>query len=131
MQQRATLIVAALLALACASLVLAGTIGSVPVPLSDLPAALLDGLQGKGTSLASTLVDLRLTRALVAFVTGAALALAGVLMQALLRNPLADPYVLGSGVILSSCGGHDMINTPLILLDESANAGSGPSGIEW
>jgi iron complex transport system permease protein len=95
MQQRATVMVAALFALACASLVLAGTIGSVPVPLPDLPAALLDALQGKGTTLASTLVDLRLTRALVAFVTGAALALAGVLMQALLRNPLADPYVLG------------------------------------
>jgi iron complex transport system permease protein len=95
MQHRATVIVAGLLALACASLVLAGTIGSVPVPLSDLPAALLDALQGKGTTLASTLVDLRLTRALIAFVTGAALALAGVLMQALLRNPLADPYVLG------------------------------------
>jgi iron complex transport system permease protein len=87
--------VAALFALACASLVLAGTIGSVAVPLSDLPAALLDALRGQGTTLASTLVDLRLTRALVAFVTGAALALAGVLMQALLRNPLADPYVLG------------------------------------
>ena len=94
-QYRATVIVAALFALACASLVLAGTIGSVLVPLSDLPAALLDALQGKGTSLASTLVELRLTRALVAFETGAALALAGVLMQALLRNPLADPYVLG------------------------------------
>jgi iron complex transport system permease protein len=32
---------------------------------------------------------------MTAFVTGAALALAGVMMQALLRNPLADPYVLG------------------------------------
>jgi iron complex transport system permease protein len=94
-QHRAAVMVAALFALACASLVLAGTIGSVAVPLSDLPAALLDALRGQGTTLASTLVDLRLTRALVAFVTGAALALAGVLMQALLRNPLADPYVLG------------------------------------
>jgi iron complex transport system permease protein len=41
------------------------------------------------------LLDLRLGRACSAFVTGAALALAGVMMQALLRNPLADPYVLG------------------------------------
>jgi len=38
---------------------------------------------------------LRLPRALAAFATGAVLALAGVLMQVLLRNPLADPYVLG------------------------------------
>jgi iron complex transport system permease protein len=41
------------------------------------------------------LFDLRLPRAFTAFATGASLALAGVLMQVLLRNPLADPYVLG------------------------------------
>lgn len=39
--------------------------------------------------------ELRLPRALAAFVCGGMLALAGVLMQALLRNPLADPYILG------------------------------------
>jgi len=41
------------------------------------------------------ILDLRLPRALNAFTTGGLLALAGVLMQVLLRNPLADPYVLG------------------------------------
>ena len=47
-------------------------------------------------SLARTLVlDLRLPRVLTAFATGATLALAGVMMQVLLRNPLADPYILG------------------------------------
>ena len=40
-------------------------------------------------------LELRLPRALAAFGTGALLALAGALMQILLRNPLADPYVLG------------------------------------
>ena len=40
--------------------------------------------------------SLRLPRTLAAFVTGGLLALAGGLMQILLRNPLADPYVLGS-----------------------------------
>src|SRR5690606_10715991 len=39
--------------------------------------------------------QLRLPRTLAAFNTGALLALAGVLMQVLLRNPLAEPYVLG------------------------------------
>ena len=43
----------------------------------------------------SLIVDLRLPRALAAFAAGALLSLAGVLMQVLLRNPLADPYVLG------------------------------------
>ena len=39
--------------------------------------------------------ELRLPRSLAAFVTGALLALAGALMQVLVRNPLADPYILG------------------------------------
>jgi iron complex transport system permease protein len=41
------------------------------------------------------LVDIRLPRVLFAIVTGAALSVAGAGLQALLRNPLADPYVLG------------------------------------
>ncbi len=40
--------------------------------------------------------DLRLPRALTAFAVGGLLAVAGVLMQVLLRNPLAEPYILGS-----------------------------------
>ena len=95
MRRRATIVVTLLIALALASLVLSGVVGSVRVPLSDLPAALLELITGKSTTLASTLLELRLSRALTAFVTGASLALAGVMMQALLRNPLADPYVLG------------------------------------
>jgi iron complex transport system permease protein len=49
---------------------------------------------------------LRLPRALAAFGTGAALAVAGALMQVLLRNPLADPYVLGtsSGAAVTALG---------------------------
>ncbi len=39
--------------------------------------------------------DIRMPRAFSAFITGASLALAGCLMQILLRNPLADPYILG------------------------------------
>ena len=41
-------------------------------------------------------MDLRLPRALTAFAVGGLLAVAGVLMQVLLRNPLAEPYILGS-----------------------------------
>jgi iron complex transport system permease protein len=49
-----------------------------------------------GDAMARTIVvELRLPRAIAAFGAGVVLALAGVLMQALLRNPLADPYVLG------------------------------------
>jgi len=95
MRHRASVVITTLMVLALASLVLAGMVGSVQVPLADMPGALMELAGGTNGSLAATLLDLRLSRALVAFVTGAALALAGVMMQALLRNPLADPYVLG------------------------------------
>ena len=84
------LTVCALLALAAA-----GLAGSVPVPVADLPQALASVLSGAPDTMSATLLDLRLGRASAAFATGAALALAGVMMQALVRNPLADSYVLG------------------------------------
>lgn len=73
----------------------AGAIGSVSLSPSELLAGLRAMASGTPDSLAATLLDLRLTRAMTAFITGGTLALAGVMMQALLRNPLADPYVLG------------------------------------
>ena len=95
LQQRAAVTLTGLALFAVASLVFSGMTGSVSIPFADLPAAFNDLLHGQTTTLASTLLDLRVGRALTAFVTGAALSLAGVMMQALLRNPLADPYVLG------------------------------------
>lgn len=95
LKRRAGMATAVLVLLAASCFALAGLVGSVPVPLPQLPAALAELAGGAGTSLAATLLDLRLSRALTAFVTGASLALAGVMMQALLRNPLADPYTLG------------------------------------
>lgn len=60
------------------------------------PLELLQALFAPGDTLAGEIVNrLRLPRALAAFATGGLLALAGALMQVLLRNPLADPYVLG------------------------------------
>jgi iron complex transport system permease protein len=67
-------------------------LGSVPLSLPDVWGVLAGG----GEPLQRTLVlELRLPRTLAAFATGALLAMAGALMQVLLRNPLADPYVLG------------------------------------
>lgn len=94
-QKRATSLILAMCLLALVSIVFACLIGSVPLSLRELLQALFDLLQGQSSSLASSVLDLRLSRALSGFVTGATLALSGVLMQALLRNPLADPYVLG------------------------------------
>lgn len=67
-------------------------VGSVPLSLH----AVMDAFRGSGDPLAHTLVtELRLPRAITAFSVGGLLALAGALMQVLLRNPLADPYILG------------------------------------
>lgn len=58
--------------------------------------AILEALLGRADSPdAAVVAQLRLPRALAAFGCGGLLALAGALMQVLLRNPLADPYVLG------------------------------------
>ncbi len=95
LRQRATLIVGAMLAFSIATLLFAGMTGSIRVPLDEIPDALRQLASGQPDSLSASLLELRASRALVAFVTGGALALAGLMMQALLRNPLADPYVLG------------------------------------
>lgn len=75
-----------------ASMVLSVGTGSVSVAPGQVLAVIL----GEGSNLQQTLVlELRLPRTLSAFATGGLLAVAGALMQVLLRNPLADPYVLG------------------------------------
>jgi iron complex transport system permease protein len=80
------------MATACLGLVLSLSAGSVWLGWDEL----LSLVSGNGDPLTRSLViDLRLPRALCAFATGGSLALAGSLMQVLLRNPLADPYVLG------------------------------------
>jgi iron complex transport system permease protein len=84
-QVRGPVLLAVLLCGACASLLAALLVGSVPVRVDDL----------LGGARADIVYGLRAPRALAGFAAGAALALAGALLQALLRNPLADPYVLG------------------------------------
>ncbi len=92
---RAWVVLSLLALISLASLVIACVMGSVALPLSEIVGALRELAHGTSSTMAATLVELRLSRALSAFATGATLALAGVMMQALLRNPLADPYVLG------------------------------------
>ena len=93
--QRAGLVLPILLAAAIGSILFACACGSVSLSMAELWQALQELLHGAPSTLPGSLLELRLGRALAGFVTGATLALAGVMMQALLRNPLADPYVLG------------------------------------
>lgn len=95
MRRRALAVLGSLLLLALAGMLACAAIGSVALPLAGMPGALLELLHDTPRSLNATLLLLRLGRGASAFVTGASLALAGVMMQALLRNPLADPYILG------------------------------------
>jgi iron complex transport system permease protein len=92
---RHRLILSVLALAALCALLFSSLVGSISLPLTELPRALVEVVTGQIGSMSATLLELRLGRACSAFVTGAALALAGVMMQALLRNRLADPYVLG------------------------------------
>jgi len=95
-RHRAFLVLAMLSILAVLSLGLALAVGSVSLGVGEVAAALLGHSGAHEASLAVDVVhNLRLPRALAVFACGGLLALAGALMQVLLRNPLADPYVLG------------------------------------
>lgn len=84
----AALLAAALLLVVAASLLL----GSVRLS----PGEVVDALLGAGDARAVTIVrELRLPRALLGVLVGGALAVSGAALQALLGNPLADPYLLG------------------------------------
>ena len=91
-RRRALLVILLLALVGLASLLLALAAGSLPVSAADISRALLGDTAGVA---AEVVRELRLPRALAAFACGGLLALAGALMQVLLRNPLADPYVLG------------------------------------
>jgi iron complex transport system permease protein len=81
-----------LAALALAVALLSALSGSAGVGPGEAMEALLGGADGTARTV---LYEVRLPRLLAAFGVGGVLALAGVLLQALFRNPLAEPYVLG------------------------------------
>ncbi|ASV88469.1 ABC 3 transport family protein (plasmid) [Ochrobactrum quorumnocens] len=74
-------------------------IGDLPIPLSTTFTTITNRLGWSSVELnrihETVIWDYRLSRALVAAFCGAGLALSGAIMQSLLRNPLAEPYVLG------------------------------------
>lgn len=81
-----------LLAFALAGLLAGVFLG--PEPLSW--SAVVDALMGRGSSTLHKVVwDIRLPRVILALLVGGGLAMAGAVFQALLRNPLAEPYILG------------------------------------
>lgn len=111
------------LALASAALLLA----SLLLGSADFgPAAVWRALVSPEPSLVRDVVlDLRLPRAITAFAVGGLLGLSGALLQVLLRNPLADPYVLGvSGGASVAALLALMLGLPLLTVDFAAGIGA-------
>jgi iron complex transport system permease protein len=86
-------VLAALVLTLFGAVIVAVGIGAVRIPADRVVAVLLGGGDASESAI---ILSIRLPRVLGAALVGAALAAAGVLLQGLLRNPLADPYVLGT-----------------------------------
>lgn len=93
MRSRSVLLFTALAALTLFLFLLDLVVGAVAVPLGDVWAALTGGDCPRAT--AKIILNIRLIKAVVALLAGAALSVSGLQMQTLFRNPLAGPYVLG------------------------------------
>jgi len=93
MRSRSAILFATLAALTLFLFLLDLAVGAVAVPLGDVWAALTGGDCPRAT--AKIILNIRLIKAVVALLAGAALSVSGLQMQTLFRNPLAGPYVLG------------------------------------
>lgn len=93
MRSRSAILFAMLAALTLFLFLLDLAVGAVAVPLGDVWAALTGGDCPRAT--AKIILNIRLIKAVIALLAGAALSVSGLQMQTLFRNPLAGPYVLG------------------------------------
>ncbi len=96
--------------------------GSADISAGEVWQSIAGDLQDNARNV---VLELRLPRALTAFGVGGLLAVAGVLMQVLLRNPLAEPYILGSsgGAAVAALLAM-MLGLGATLVDVSAFAGA-------
>ena len=107
--------------LAAASLALGLLAGRVPVSVGQLWSTLAGGTTGPVHDI---VFAVRLPRVASAFACGGLLALAGALLQVLLRNPLADPYVLG----ISGGAGLGLLGATALGLGYAAAQAAGLAG---
>jgi iron complex transport system permease protein len=92
--RRLMITTAVLLIVLCATCIAAASFGSVPVSVGHVLGAFV-GSSGVPDTARTIVLDIRLPRILFAVVVGIGLSVAGLVLQALLRNPLAEPYILG------------------------------------
>ncbi len=120
--------------LALIAMAAAVTVGSVGIDLGDTAGILGRRLLGLPlpvtwpASAETIIVDLRLPRVLTAMLVGGGLAIAGTVFQGLLRNPLADPYIIGTAAG-ASLGATLGIVAPLIVPALAVGAGTAWLGI--
>lgn len=84
-----------LLVLLCLSLVAAVTFGTIPLPVGEVYQTILTGPLAPQSAVRDVVWSIRLPRLVLAGAVGVSLSICGVVMQAIVKNPLADPYVLG------------------------------------
>ena len=77
--------------LACLAAIVSIMKGSVEIPLPEILAA----LSGERGTHAQILMNIRLPRTIVALLVGVNLSLSGAVLQAVMKNPLADPHIIG------------------------------------
>ena len=94
---RAGPLTALLAVLTAVSILLSVAFGAEHIPIGEVWRTVTGRFGGTEVDVAYDVIiwDLRLPRSVLAAIVGAGLALAGALMQALVRNPLAEPYLLG------------------------------------
>ena len=93
MRSRSTILFFILITLTLSLFLLDLAVGAVNIPVCDVWAALTGGDCPHATK--KIVLNIRLIKAVVALLAGAALSVSGLQMQTLFRNPLAGPYVLG------------------------------------
>lgn len=93
MRSRSTILFSILITLTVGLFLLDLAVGAVNIPIRDVWAALTGGNCSRATE--KIVLNIRLIKAIVALLAGAALSVSGLQMQTLFRNPLAGPYVLG------------------------------------
>ena len=93
MRSRSTILFFILITLTVSLFLLDLAVGAVNIPIRDVWAALTGGNCPPATK--KIVLNIRLIKAVVALLAGAALSVSGLQMQTLFRNPLAGPYVLG------------------------------------
>ena len=92
MNRRRALLLGVFAVLSCAGFVLSIVKGSVEIPLAEIWQALM----GEGAGIhEQILMNIRLPRTIVAALVGINLSLSGAILQAIMKNPLADPHIIG------------------------------------